>query len=257
MPVYPSENDQNGESNNQGLSDKNQDLLTTACSQLQEGIQQHKEGKLQFAIVSLTESWKKFQLLGDLSKQIKALRYLTLVAYNHGEYQFVIKYGHKCLSLEPELKIQEQILSYMGNAYRHLGNYESAIQFLDKEVRKLWDLSNKRNKVNIQKLSDQAIKIEEILQKLQTDVDSNQTNLLKMRNSIETNMKNIENLGSSEEDLNSIRMNISSIDTQLMLLDDTVQALNNYKNQLNQTILEIQTQISSSEDLFSTEENEN
>ena len=68
-----------------------------------------------------------------------------------------------------------------------------------------------------------------------------------MRNSIETNMKNIENLGLSEEDLNSIRMNISSIDTQLMLLDDTVQALNNYKNQLNQTILEIQTQISSSE----------
>ena len=70
-------------------------------------------------------------------------------------------------------------------------------------------------------------------------------------------MKNIENLGLSEEELNSIRMNISSIDTQLMLLDDTVQALNNYKNQLNQTILEIQTQISSSEDLFSTEENEN
>ena len=70
-------------------------------------------------------------------------------------------------------------------------------------------------------------------------------------------MQNIENLGLSEEDLNSIRMNISSIDTQLMLLDDTVQALNNYKNQLNQTILEIQTQISSSEDLNSTQMNEN
>ena len=78
-----------------------------------------------------------------------------------------------------------------------------------------------------------------------------------MRNSIETNMQNIENLGLSEDDLNSIRMNISSIDTQLMLLDDTVQALNNYKNQLNQTILEIQTQISSSEDLNSAQANEN
>ena len=78
-----------------------------------------------------------------------------------------------------------------------------------------------------------------------------------MRNNIETNMKNIENLGLSEDDLNSIRMNISSIDTQLMLLDDTVQALNNYKNQLNQTILEIQTQISSSEDLTSAQANEN
>ena len=153
--------------------------------------------------------------------------------------------------------IEEQINIVDETNNDTITDISSSIQFLDKEVRKLWDLSNKRNKVNIQKLSDQAIKIEEILQKLQTDVDSNQTNLLKLRNSIETNMKNIESLGLSEEDLNSIRMNISSIDTQLMLLDDTVQALNNYKNQLNQTILEIQTQISSSEDLFSTEENEN
>ena len=142
--------------------------------------------------------------------------------------------------------IEEQINIVDETNNDTITDISSSIQFLDKEVRKLWDLSNKRNKVNIQKLSDQAIKIEEILQKLQTDVDSNQTNLLKMRNSIETNMQNIENLGLSEEDLNSIRMNISSIDTQLMLLDDTVQALNNYKNQLNQTILEIQTQISSS-----------
>ena len=153
--------------------------------------------------------------------------------------------------------IEEQINIVDETNNDTITDISSSIQFLDKEVRKLWDLSNKRNKVNIQKLSDQAIKIEEILQKLQTDVDSNQTNLLKMRNSIETNMQNIENLGLSEEDLNSIRMNISSIDTQLMLLDDPVQALNNYKNQLNQTILEIQTQISSSEDLNSTQVNEN
>ena len=153
--------------------------------------------------------------------------------------------------------IEEQINIVDETNNDTITDIASSIQFLDKEVRKLWDLSNKRNKVNIQKLSDQAIKIEEILQKLQTDVDNNQTNLLKMRNSIETNMQNIENLGLSEEDLNSIRMNISSIDTQLMLLDDTVQALNNYKNQLNQTILEIQTQISSSEDLNSAQMNEN
>ena len=153
--------------------------------------------------------------------------------------------------------IEEQINIVDETNNDTITDISSSIQFLDKEVRKLWDLSNKRNKVNIQKLSDQAIKIEEILQKLQTDVDSNQTNLLKMRNSIETNMQNIENLGLSEEDLNSLRMDISSIDTQLMLLDDTVQALNNYKNQLNQTILEIQTQISSSEELNSTQVNEN
>lgn len=173
-------------------------------------------------------------------------------------YELSKKTGSINSSLESRLAILEAQLQLADStSTEFLSDINSQLQFLDKEIRKLWDLSNKRNKVNIQKLSDQAIKIEEILQKLQTDVDSNQTNLLKMRKSIETNMKNIENLGLSEEDLNSIRMNINSIDTQLMLLDDTVQALNNYKNQLNQTILEIQTQISSSEVIFSTEENEN
>ena len=39
------------------------------------------------------------------------------------------------------------------------------------------------------------------------------------------------------------KLNLSNIDTQLILLEDSVQALNNYKNQLNQVILEIQTEI--------------
>ena len=42
-------------------------------------------------------------------------------------------------------------------------------------------------------------------------------------------------------------MNLSNIDTQLILLEDSVQALNNYRNQLNQVILEIQTNISNVE----------
>ena len=47
------------------------------------------------------------------------------------------------------------------------------------------------------------------------------------------------------------------MNTQLMLLDDSIQALNNYKNQLNQTILEIQTEISNiqTKDLLDSEEN--
>ena len=51
----------------------------------------------------------------------------------------------------------------------------------------------------------------------------------------------------SNEDLISLKLSLSNIDTQLILLDDSVQALSNYKNQLNQVILEIQTQISNIE----------
>ena len=123
----------------------------------------------------------------------------------------------------------------------------SSIQFLDKEIRKLWDLSNKRNKVNIQKLTEQTIKIEELLKSLEDDVSSNQLTLINMRDVIDQNISNIQELGVSADDLSIIRLNLSSIDTQLMLLDDTVQALNSYKNQLNQTILEIQTQINTTQ----------
>ena len=143
--------------------------------------------------------------------------------------------------------IEEQINIVDETNNDTITDISSSIQFLDKEIRKLWDLSNKRNKVNIQKLTEQTIKIEELLKSLEDDVSSNQATLINMRDAIDQNISNIQELGISAEDLSIIRLNLSSIDTQLMLLDDTVQALNNYKNQLNQTIIEIQTQINTTQ----------
>ena len=143
--------------------------------------------------------------------------------------------------------IEEQINIVDETNNDTITDISSSIQFLDKEIRKLWDLSNKRNKVNIQKLTEQTIKIEELLKSLEDDVTSNQLTLINMRDAIDQNISNIQELGVSADDLSIIRLNLSSIDTQLMLLDDTVQALNSYKNQLNQTILEIQTQINTTQ----------
>ena len=143
--------------------------------------------------------------------------------------------------------IEEQINIVDETNNDTITDISSSNQFLDKEIRKLWDLSNKRNKVNIQKLTEQTIKIEELLKSLEDDVSSNQSTLINMRDVIDQNISNIQELGVSADDLSIIRLNLSSIDTQLMLLDDTVQALNSYKNQLNQTILEIQTQINTTQ----------
>jgi chromosome segregation ATPase len=118
-----------------------------------------------------------------------------------------------------------------------LTDISSSIQFLDKEVRKLWDLSNKRNKVNISKLLASTADIEssiaqinESLNKYKTDLSSNTTKI----NKLEPSLGNI----------NDIQLTLKTIETQLILVDDSVQALNNYKKQLNQSILEIQTEIS-------------
>ena len=141
--------------------------------------------------------------------------------------------------------IEEQINIVDETNNDSMTDITSSIQFLDKEIRKLWDLSNKRNKVNIQKLTEQTNEIENLLSTIRNDIEINQKNLLSTQDSVSKNIKKIDDLGLSSEDLISLKLSLSNIDTQLILLDDSVQALNNYRNQLNQVILEIQTQISS------------
>ena len=140
--------------------------------------------------------------------------------------------------------IEEQINIVDETNNDSMTDITSSIQFLDKEIRKLWDLSNKRNKVDIKKLTEQLSSLDKLFIKLQKDVAANQLNLNSMKKNIDLNLSKIDELGLSAEDLQSLRLSLSNINTQLMLLDDSVQALNNYKNQLNQVILEIQTQVS-------------
>ena len=140
--------------------------------------------------------------------------------------------------------IEEQINIVDETNNDSMTDITSSIQFLDKEIRKLWDLSNKRNKVDIQKLTEQTNEIENLLLTIRNDIEINQKNLLSTQDSVSKNIKKIDDLALSSEDLISLKLSLNNIDTQLILLDDSVQALNNYRNQLNQVILEIQTQIS-------------
>tara|TARA_Y100000739_G_scaffold122838_1_gene105738 strand:- start:151 stop:804 length:654 start_codon:yes stop_codon:yes gene_type:complete len=149
--------------------------------------------------------------------------------------------------------IEEQINIVDETNNDSMTDITSSIQFLDKEIRKLWDLSNKRNKVNIEKLINQTDEINKILTFVQNDIKNNQIDLESSKNIIFNNTAKIDELGLSSEDLISLKLSLTNIDTQLILLDDSVQALNNYKNQLNQVILEIQTQISSIENNLSGE----
>ena len=141
--------------------------------------------------------------------------------------------------------IEEQINIVDETNNDSMTDITSSIQFLDNEIRKLWDLSNKRNKVDIQKLTEQTNEIENLLLTIRNDIEINQKNLLSTQDSVSKNIKKIDDLGLSSDDLISLKLSLNNIDTQLILLDDSVQALNNYRNQLNQVILEIQTQISS------------
>ena len=125
-----------------------------------------------------------------------------------------------------------------------LTDLSSSIQFLDKEVRKLWDLSNKRNKVNIQKLSSEIQSTQILMHSLESNLKANKEKMLVIADALELNSNKINDLGLSSNDLINLKRDVTSINTQIMLLDDSINALNSYKNQLNQVILEIQTKVS-------------
>jgi DNA repair exonuclease SbcCD ATPase subunit len=118
-----------------------------------------------------------------------------------------------------------------------MSDISSSIQFLDKEVRKLWDLSNKRNKVNISKLLASTSELEAAISGINESLD-------RYRSDLSINTKMINDLEPSFKEIGDIQLALKSIETQLILVDDSVQALNNYKRQLNQSILEIQTELS-------------
>ncbi|MDB4158880.1 hypothetical protein N9730_03885 [Gammaproteobacteria bacterium] len=141
--------------------------------------------------------------------------------------------------------IEEQINIADETNNDSLSDISSSIQFLDKEVRKLWDLSNKKNKVNITKLSKSISELEKLSKEL-NKVSQLSLNEIKLnKQGIKTNELQIIELSKSSSEMLEIKRTIKSLETQLILIDDSVQALNSYKNQLNQTIGEIQTQISS------------
>ena len=141
------------------------------------------------------------------------------------------------------LLIEDQLSIVDETNNDSLTDISSSIQFLDKEIRKLWDLSNKRNKVDIQNLTSQTAEIESLLSRIEEDIQRNQDKLASIEQSLNTNIAKVRDLELSADELAAYKLNLSNIDTQLILLEDSVQALNNYKNQLNQVILEIQTEI--------------
>ncbi len=68
------------------------------------------------------------------------------------------------------LLIEDQLSIVDETNNDSLTDISSSIQFVDKEIRKLWDLSNKRNKVNIQNLSEKMDKVEKLIINIEKDI---------------------------------------------------------------------------------------
>ena len=145
--------------------------------------------------------------------------------------------NERLIVIEEQINIADEINN------DSLTDISASIQFLDKEVRKLWDLSNKINKVNIIKLTETTNKINGSIKNLEISIKEASKKIESNKEDIVSTSKDLSDLLSTNSEINDLEIALRALETQMILMDDSVRALNNYKTQLNQTISEIQTQI--------------
>ena len=144
-------------------------------------------------------------------------------------------------SLDDRLsKIEDQLLMLDEVNSDSLIEVGAELQFLDKEIRKLWDLSNKRNKVNIEKLTKSLNELIQKYNKTDKEIDdaiaSINTELNNLTQSIENQPDLSGTVSQSEAEIKSLRR-------QILFIEESVQALEAYRTQNNQILLEIQNSI--------------
>ena len=145
--------------------------------------------------------------------------------------------NERLIVIEEQINIADEINN------DSLTDISASIQFLDKEVRKLWDLSNKRNKVNITKLTETTNKINGSIKNIEISIKEASKKIESNKEDIVSTSKDLSDLLNTNSKINDLEIALRALETQMILMDDSVRALNNYKTQLNQTISEIQTQI--------------
>ena len=149
----------------------------------------------------------------------------------------VNSYEDRISLLEEELSIVDSV-----NADSMTG-VAAQLQFLDKEIRKLWDLSNKRNKVKIIDL-DKAIV--DMNTKLQSLKDLN-TKFNKLASSNELNLQaqsqKIKHIEISNSSITQLQKDLKAINTDNLLMEESIQAFDNYRKQINTTIFQLQNEL--------------
>ena len=145
---------------------------------------------------------------------------------------------------EERISLLEEQLSIVDSVNTDsMTGIASQLQFLDKEIRKLWDLSNKRNKVKIQETETVVIDLKNRFQILQNTT----VELEKLVNlngaSIQNQSKRVQTIESSNKSLPQLRKDIQSLNTDILLMEESLQAFNNYRKQNNAVILQLQNEI--------------
>ena len=135
--------------------------------------------------------------------------------------------------------LEEEISSMKAVNEESIDSLEEQTKFIDKEIRKLWDLSNKRNRKNIDSLTIQLAEVKTSFEKL---FKSNNSILAKQR----ARALEIAKLEKVQADLKIKLTNLnalsesSDVSEKLKSQEEAIAAFDAYRKQVNRTLLELE-----------------
>jgi hypothetical protein len=143
--------------------------------------------------------------------------------------------------------LEEQLQLADSTSTEFLSDINSQLQFLDKEIRKLWDLSNKRNKVNIAKLTQDVTKHSTALKEIAMTQTNDQININAIKNESQKLRLLIDELSAASKENLTAQNKIAELNKSVLLLEENLQAFDLYRRQNNEMLQEMQLKISSLE----------
>ena len=146
--------------------------------------------------------------------------------------------------------LEEQLKLADSTSTEFLSDFNSQLQFLDKEIRKLWDLSNKRNKVNIANLNNEITKFSIALKGIALAQTNDQKNINLIKNKSQELENMLNSMAESNKDNVLLKNKLIELNKSILLLEETVQAFDSYRKQNNEILQDMQLQISSIEQLY-------
>ena len=152
----------------------------------------------------------------------------------------LVKINNRLISLE------ENVQSSSDSSEENIETLLADLKIINREIRKLWDLSNKRNKKDISVLSEQNKVISNEIFEIQNNSTSNTQSLENIEESLKDMKKRLAKLSSFE-------LNSSTYSERLAQLEEAVQSVDAYRKQTNQFILDIQEELSAKPTLIETE----
>ena len=151
--------------------------------------------------------------------------------------------------------LEEGLIESGDNLQALTQDVDSDLKFVNKEVRKLWDLSNKRNRkeiaANRNSIEKLVIQFDEILKKNETLSAKQRAVSLELAKLANMQQKTSEAI----EGFNGVS-NESSNKEQIDEIEESIKSFNVYRVQVNQSLLSIKEKLNELELLISDTQNE-